>query len=359
MDRAEARLRALPAVAPAGGSVPLAVGVPPAGRGTPDVGDRKPEAADWKEPEVANHQESTGWVPDDAWWNRAGLPPAAATEPDATAPIEPHTVLPTQPAVAAWCEPYDELSSEPQVAAAVRPDIASDHGVEGPAAGPRLGWRAVGAALLDRLPLSVRQASVTPGWRAVAGLGLVVGLVVLVSGSLLLRRVPQPVPVGAAPVPRAVPSTTAGTAATKVVVVHVGGKVRRPGVVRLPAGSRVEDALRAAGGALPGVDSGALNLARQLADGEQVLVGVPAGAVGAAAAAGASPGPAPGAGGVVDLNTATVADLDALPGVGPVLAQRIVDFRSQHGPYSSVDQLREVSGIGERKFEDLKARVRV
>lgn len=324
----------------------------------PDVAG-EPEAADWwKEPGVATHQESTGWVPDDAWWSRAGLPPAAATEPDATAPIEPHPVLPSQPAIAASCEPYAGLPSGPQ-AAAVRPAIASDHGDEGPAAGPRPGWPAVGAALLDRLPLSLRHASVAPGWRAVAGLGLVVVLVVLVSGSLLLRRVPQPVPVGAAPVPRAVPSTTAGTATTKVVVVHVGGKVRRPGVVRLPAGSRVEDALRAAGGALPGVDSGVLNLARQLADGEQVLVGATAGAVGAAAAAGASPGPAPGGGGVVDLNIATVADLDGLPGVGPVLAQRIVDYRSQHGPYASVDQLREVSGIGERKFEDLKARVRV
>jgi competence protein ComEA len=125
--------------------------------------------------------------------------------------------------------------------------------------------------------------------------------------------------------------------------------VARPGLVRLPAGSRVDDAVRAAGGVVDGADAGLLNLARRLVDGEQVLVGVdppPA----AAAAPTATGGP-------VDLNTATVADLDALPGIGPVLAQRIVDWRTEHGRFASVEQLREVTGIGESKYADLAAEV--
>ena len=155
-----------------------------------------------------------------------------------------------------------------------------------------------------------------------------------------------------APVPgssAAVPAPPGGD-----VVVSVGGKVQVPGLVRLPAGSRVDDAVRAAGGALPGVDQGLLNLARRLVDGEQVLVGVP------------QPPSVPGGGGTggsaddrVDINTATVAQLDALPGVGPVLAQRILDFRTENGPFGSADQLREVSGIGESTFDKLKAKVRV
>ena len=137
------------------------------------------------------------------------------------------------------------------------------------------------------------------------------------------------------------------------MVVAVAGKVARPGLVRLPAGSRVDDAVRAAGGVVPGTDPGLLNLARKLVDGEQVLVGVdpPPGAAPAA-------GPA-ATGGPVDLNTATVADLDALPGIGPVLAQRIVDWRTEHGRFASVEQLREVTGIGESKYADLAAEVAV
>ena len=126
------------------------------------------------------------------------------------------------------------------------------------------------------------------------------------------------------------------------VVVAVAGKVRRPGLVRLPLGSRVDDAVRAAGGLLPGASTELLNLARRLVDGEQVLVGIgpPPGAPAAGPAA-----PAPG--GLLDLNAAGVADLDALPGIGPVLAQRIVDWRTENGRFASVDQLREVTGIGE------------
>ncbi|MEU6380218.1 ComEA family DNA-binding protein [Streptomyces sp. NPDC046909] len=163
-------------------------------------------------------------------------------------------------------------------------------------------------------------------------------------------------------------ASTAGGTALPEIVVDVSGKVRKPGIHRLPAGSRVVDALRAAGGVRPGTDTGGLNRARFLVDGEQVVVGGPAapgsgagGAGGAAAgggagAAGAVPGAGPAA--PVSLNTATVDQLDTLPGVGPVLAQHIVDYRTQHGGFRSVDELREVNGIGERRFADLRNLVR-
>ncbi|MFF0746569.1 ComEA family DNA-binding protein [Streptomyces sp. NPDC004111] len=132
-----------------------------------------------------------------------------------------------------------------------------------------------------------------------------------------------------------------------VVVVDVSGGVRRPGVHRLPAGSRVADALRMAGGVKAGQDIGGLNRARVLTDGEQVVVGGPAPPVaGAAGVPGAGPAGAPQAG-PVSLNTATVEQLDTLPGVGPVLARHIVDYRTQHGGFRSVEELREVDGIGD------------
>jgi competence protein ComEA len=150
------------------------------------------------------------------------------------------------------------------------------------------------------------------------------------------------------------------------VVVAVAGRVRHPGVVRLPTGARVIDAVRAAGGALPRADLGLLNLARRLSDGELVVVGVPGvgvpgapqgGPPGGSPSSGASPGTAETA--TVDLNAATAEQLDALPGVGPVLAQRIVEWRAAHGRFSSVAQLQEVDGIGAAKFAQLRDRVTV
>ena len=131
------------------------------------------------------------------------------------------------------------------------------------------------------------------------------------------------------------------------VTVDVAGKVRRPGIAVLPAGSRVVDALEAAGGARPGVDLAGLNLARLLVDGEQVLVGVP-GAV-AAPAPGASVAPPPGAPGaaLVDLNTADQALLETLPQVGPVTAGAILAWRTEHGAFTAVEELLEVDGIGD------------
>ena len=143
------------------------------------------------------------------------------------------------------------------------------------------------------------------------------------------------------------------------VVVSVVGQVTAPGLVTLPAGSRVADALAAAGGLLPEADPASVNAAAVVSDGQQIAVGVP-GAAGAGADAGAGAAASGAAsGGPVDLNTATPADLDALPGIGPVLAQRIVDHRTAHGRFTSVDQLDDVSGIGPTIFADLAERVRV
>ncbi|MFF4045371.1 helix-hairpin-helix domain-containing protein [Streptomyces chartreusis] len=151
-----------------------------------------------------------------------------------------------------------------------------------------------------------------------------------------------------------------GTSAPEIVV-DVGGKVREPGIHRLPAGSRVADALRAAGGVRPGTNTDTLNRARFLVDGEQVVVGAPAApapeaGAGTGVGGAAAPGAAPAA--PIPLNTATVDQLDTLPGVGPVLAQHIIDYRTQHGGFRSVDELREVNGIGDRRFADLRNLVR-
>ncbi len=138
----------------------------------------------------------------------------------------------------------------------------------------------------------------------------------------------------------------------------MAGDVARPGVVTLPAGSRVVDAIEAAGGAATDVDLTPLNLARVLTDGEQVLVGVdsPHGSepAGDHAAGDTASGGDPASGGVVSLNTAGAAELETLPGIGPALSQRILDWREQNGRFSSVDELLEVSGIGPSTFEDIE-----
>ena len=155
--------------------------------------------------------------------------------------------------------------------------------------------------------------------------------------------------VGAAEQPpeRAAAIVPVARAAAAPVVVHVAGAVRRPGLYRLRDGARVADAVRRAGGPLARADLGAVNLAAPLADGAQVLVPrrLPAGT--ATAAGGASPA-------IVSLATATVEQLDELPGVGPVTAQKIVDYRAEHGPFRSVDDLDAIPGIGPARIEQIR-----
>ncbi|MGP4027735.1 helix-hairpin-helix domain-containing protein [Actinomadura sp. 3N407] len=201
--------------------------------------------------------------------------------------------------------------------------------------------------------------------RVLVLIGVVAALVA--AGYLWLAR-PRPhetaAPAAVATLTGARPATSQSpVTASPSVVVHVLGKVEHPGVITLPPGSRVAEAIKAAGGVREGAKTGPLNLARKVMDGEQIPVGVPRPTPppGAAPPPGAPPPPgasaAPGA--PLNLNTATPDQLDDLPGVGPVLAGRIVDYRTQHGGFRSIEQLQDVSGIGARRYADLKPLVRV
>ncbi len=159
---------------------------------------------------------------------------------------------------------------------------------------------------------------------------------------------------GGAAAPAVAPVRTARPAAARLLVVDVAGAVRRPGLYRLRAGSRVDDAIGAAGGATAKAQLDAVNLAAPVADGEQVVVpggGAGGGAAVSSPAAGSSPS-AP-----LDLNTATLEQLEALPGIGPVTAQKILDYRQQHGAFHSVSELEGVPGIGPAHMAQLKGLV--
>jgi competence protein ComEA len=208
------------------------------------------------------------------------------------------------------------------------------------------------------------EVRLDPGRRGVWALALagILAALVLLGWTWLDR--PRVTPVPARPAGAATATRTTGAAPTPAVgeaaatsstlVVSVVGLVAKPGLVTLPVGSRVADALAAAGGLLPHADPASVNLAARLADGEQIAVGVP-GAAGAPAGPASSGGP----GEKVDLNTATAEQLDTLPGIGPVLAQRIIDYRSQQGRFTSVDQLDDVPGIGPALYSRLSGSVTV
>lgn len=137
------------------------------------------------------------------------------------------------------------------------------------------------------------------------------------------------------------------------LIINVAGKVNNPGVYQLPQGSRVIDAIKAAGNQRKGVDISDINLARLLVDGEQILVGY------AKPSAGKNSVKKITSDNPLDLNRATIAQLDTLPGIGPVTAQRIIDYRTKVGRINSVEELKKISGLGGAKFEEIKSLLRV
>jgi competence protein ComEA len=228
--------------------------------------------------------------------------------------------------------------------------------------------------------MSIRDRLDTLSRAELAGLVAVVVVTLAGAGLWYARSLPQPVALAEAPgavvpasspgagvVASAAPGASASTGASAsaappgVVIVDVAGEVRRPGVYELPAGSRVIDAIEMAGGPRGGAFLAALNLAAPLADGQQVLVPREgdAGVQPAVPGAPAAPGAPGSSGGLVNVNTADEATLETLPGVGEVLAAAIVQHRTEHGPFTSVDQLEEVSGIGPSTLEELRPHVTV
>ena len=212
-----------------------------------------------------------------------------------------------------------------------------------------------------------------PGRAGAVALAAVAAIAVLVTVFTLMREEPAPVSSAKLPPVDMAASATPTAHPTGPVVVSVVGLVHAPGLVTLTPGARIADALKAAGGTTDGADTIGLNMARQVGDGEQIVVGM--GPVkgqpavlgssvspGSASTGPTSPSPHPAKGGpaqVVNLNTATVQELDTLPGVGPVMAAAIVAWRQANGKFSTVDQLGEVDGIGPGRLEKLRPLVRV
>jgi competence protein ComEA len=189
--------------------------------------------------------------------------------------------------------------------------------------------------------------------RALAYVAFVL-VVLVVGGHLVSRGQGQPAADPIRPVARVAP-----TASARLLVIDVVGEVRHPGLYRLKEGSRIDDALRTAGGATPKAALDTVNLASPIADGEQIVVpSAESAAGGAAAAAGTGGSASAGVPGQpaqkVHLNSATLEQLDALPGVGPVTAQKILAYRQQHGAFHSINELDAVPGIGPARLQDLR-----
>ena len=256
----------------------------------------------------------------------------------------PAWVLPEDPDDAVpWPDPPDPALDEPD------PSLSSAgaFGGDPPEAGRRFGLGAF-----------------DPGRRGVKALAAVAVAVLAIAAYLAWHARPQvdsvaPPSFGATGAVVEPSGHGAVSPAATELVVAVGGKVRKPGLVRLPPGARVADALDAAGGPQPGVDVAMLNLARKVVDGELIMVGVTPSPGAAMPAGPAVTGAAGAPGGLVNLNTATLADLDTLPGVGPVLAQRILAARDAQGGFKAVSDLRKVDGIGDARYEQLKDLVTV
>ena len=206
------------------------------------------------------------------------------------------------------------------------------------------------------MSLRDRLASLSRG--ELVGVVLVVAVTLGGAGLWYARSLPKPVTIGA-PAPRVgaagAPVAASPTPSPATLIVDVAGEVRKPGVYEFDEGQRVIDALNAAGGPTNQANLGALNLAAPLSDGSQVLVP-------AQASAGAPVGSSAGSAGgttLINVNTADATQLEELPGIGEVLAGAIVQYREEHGPFASVDQLDEVSGIGPATLENIRDLVTV
>lgn len=192
---------------------------------------------------------------------------------------------------------------------------------------------------MARLPLSRRHLLIV---------ALVAGGILLIAGRYLAGAGTT-----SADPPARRPPVSREVLPAQLLVVHVVGAVRRPGLYRLDQGDRIADAVRRAGGAARAADLSAINLAAPLADGAQVVVPRRLPQSSGAASAGAGPVSSAPAG-PVHLNTATLEQLDELPGVGPVTAQKILDYRAEHGAFSSVDELDAIPGIGPARLDQLR-----
>jgi competence protein ComEA len=272
-------------------------------------------------------------LPAERLHRRLGAQPAAVTQPDGDADTDPNSLLPR------WL-----------------PDGSTQH--DG-------GWLA--------------KVRADPGRAGAIALAAIAAIAVLVTIFTLMREQPAPVvsaklpPVDMASSASRGPSPSPSARPNQPVVVSVVGLVHTPGLVTLAPGARIADALKAAGGTTDGADTIGLNMARQVDDGEQIVVGIapvkgqPTVLGSSVSPGSAAPGPTgspsrpakAGPAAVINLNTATVQQLDTLPGVGPVRAAAIVAWRDANGKFTSVDQLGEVDGIGPGRLEKLRPLVRV
>lgn len=212
--------------------------------------------------------------------------------------------------------------------------------------------------------MSIRERLETLSRGELIGLVVVVAVTMAGAGLWYLRSLPKPVQIAAGgqpPVEASAVSAAGSAVATPSgppIIVDVTGWVHQPGVYEFVPGDRVIDAVERAGGARKGADLSVLNLAAPLTDGTQVVV-PKQGAAGPAATAPAATGSDPSGGSLVNINTASATELEALPGIGEVLAAAIVDYRTDNGPFASVDDLESVSGIGPATLEEIRDQVTV